>query len=138
MAFPTKKESTPETTKSTTEEVVAQPEDSKEIKARYTDPNYGSVRKMGRNVSRSEDDAINFYSIAKNTVLYANQETFIEFKNYEYKTDNEFDIDFIRKSPLFGREIFEGKFPKHVLEMFAQRRKDLHDFPEEKATVLRG
>lgn len=109
-----------------------------EIKSRYTDPNYGSIRKMGRNVSRDEGKAITFYSINKNMVLYANEECFIEFKNFEYKTDNEFDIDFIRKSPLFGRDVFEGQYPTHVLEMFKQRSKDFHDTPEEANSVMRG
>ena len=53
-------------------------------------------------------------------------------------TDNEFDIVFIKRSPLFGRDIFEGQYPKHVLDMFRKRREDLHDYPEEKSSTLRG
>lgn len=141
MAFPTKEQraAAEQAKLDNQNENLKQDSDKEiEIKSRYTDPNYGAIRKMGRNVSRGEDTATKFYSVSKNTVLYADNDCYIEFKNYEYVTDNEFDIDFIKRSPLFGRDIFEGQYPKHILEMFRQRRQDLHDFPEERSSILRG
>ena len=76
-------------------------------------------------------EQITFLSKAKNFTVFRDGNDYIVFRNYLFITDNPVNIDFLRNSPYFGLEIFEGEYPPEVVKEIEEKNKYLTRDPEE-------
>jgi hypothetical protein len=85
------------------------------------------IKNAGANIKpEDEAKAIKFMSLRKETMIFNDAEkalNSIKFNQHIYRTANKGEIEFLRSLPLFNVEIFEGSFPKHVVDKFEEDKK---------------
>lgn len=79
---------------------------------------------------------IRFLSDKKELTLTMGDAELLKFAQHEFTTDDQEEIDFIRSHPAFGQNIWEGEYPKEVMEKFKQENdlltysSDMFEVPE--------
>lgn len=89
------------------------------------------IRRVGEEHTGGETGAVTFLSKAKNLTVFRDGDDYIIFRNYIFQTDNPMNINFLRESPYYDIEIFEGQYPEHILKEIEDRNKFLTRDKEE-------
>ena len=87
---------------------------------------HSTIRRIGRAGEESSDPKkkkVRFLSTAKELLLFKEDSYIIKFVNSMFETNNQKDIDFIRKHPAYNKTIFEGKYPADVLRKIKDDKK---------------
>ena len=104
------------------------------INIEVTMPEKGKSKPITRRIGEEHSGKggnITFLSRAKNLTVFRDGDDYIVFRNYLFQTDNPVNINFIRESPYFDIEIFEGAYPEHVLEEIEAKNRYLTRDKEE-------
>lgn len=124
--------STPE--KSTAEQAVLGLVDTitSAVKEKSKRPMSHKMKKhVGQNVGMVDKNAVSFLSLRKSLTLFVDDQQLIIFKARNFVTDDQKLITFIRNHPSFGSEIYEGKYPEHVVKAMTENDKYItHDRKE--------
>ena len=93
-------------------------------------------RKIGAEplINRSEEGIkrhVTFLCTDHGLTLYIDDNHDITFKNNQFVTDFDEDIEFIRTHSAFGLDVFEGEYPPDVEAKMKEEKEALQPFSEE-------
>ena len=76
-----------------------------------------TIKHVGQTTDvKNKSAAVKFLSRAKELMLYYRGTELLKFVNHEFHTTNPEVIEFIRKSAVFNKELWEGKYPEYYLK----------------------
>lgn len=93
-----------------------------ELVIKENSPHHYDKRFSSENL-KGQGNQITFLSTKKSLMLFADDVTYIVFKNYVFTTNNPETIEYLRSHEAYGNDIFEGDYPDHVKKAIAEKRK---------------
>lgn len=84
----------------------------------------------------SSSPEVLFKSLHQGTIIFRTSSSYIKFVGHIYRTSDKEIIKFLRSHPAFGSEIFEGEFPKEILDKFRRDKEFLRGFNIEEEDYL--
>ena len=85
-----------------------------------------TILKRHRNVNKGNDEnAVTFFSYAKEMVLFVNERHLLKFASHMYITDKQDEIDWLLNNEAFGTAYWKDKFPPEVVDRFKDNKEKL-------------
>lgn len=90
------------------------------------DKSFKVIRHQGYEVDdKSKKPTVTFVSYKKELSIFLEHDEYIQFAHHSFVTNDQRLIDYLRNSPLYEKEIWEGEFPDYIKRKLEEERKYL-------------